>query len=600
MEAREQPGSRRFASLLALAQQARQTFERFPLVILSAIVAALAVHVIIELEFDADRASLSLWPVIMTAILGIPFFYALRVLAESRGWSRRLHLGLTLAGLIAVVVYYLVLPTPVKGADVVSYLLLLAAVLLTTSFLPFLGRAGEENGFWQYNKVMFLRIATAVLYSAVLYVGLALALGACDTLLGFDIEGETYLQLWYWIVLVYSTWFFLAGVPQDILGLQRVSDYPTALRIFSQYVLIPLVVVYMIILYAYMAKIIIQWDLPKGWVGYPVIGVSLAGMLALLLVHPIRNNPESKWVVPYAKLFYWAFYPLIVLISVAIVTRISDYGVTENRYLVVVATAWLLGIALYFSLRRKADIRIVPISLCIVSALAAFGPWGATAFARRSQLGRLRGILIADEVMVDEKLERTTKPLPFERKKEISNIVQYVIGYHGADRIRVWYAEPERLTDELIPQTAMREMGVDYVNRWQVEPEGYAITASAPNPVSVAGFDYVYELSCYDADSTRSSTMLDSITELTRDGTVIQVGRHGEPASRLTIDLAPMLIELRAKEDRGESYGREQTSFTAESSAYRLLIYLLSAGGGGEGDSITVETLSATILVKVK
>ncbi|NIN73089.1 MAG: hypothetical protein GTO46_14410, partial [Gemmatimonadetes bacterium] len=119
MEAPEQIRRQRFTSLFVLAQQARQTFERFPLAILSAIIAALAVHFIIE-EFEADGVTQSIWPVIMTAILGIPFFYALRVLAEARGWPRRLHLGITLAGLILLVVYYLALPTPVKGADVVS------------------------------------------------------------------------------------------------------------------------------------------------------------------------------------------------------------------------------------------------------------------------------------------------------------------------------------------------------------------------------------------------------------------------------------------------------------------------------------------------
>ncbi|UCC84438.1 MAG: DUF4153 domain-containing protein [Gemmatimonadota bacterium] len=597
MEAREPNRRQRFTSLLVLAQQARQTFERFPLAILSAIVAALAVHLIID-AFEADRETQSLWPVIMTAILGIPFFYALRVLGESRGWPRRLHLGITLAGLILLVVYYLAVPTPVKGADVVSYLLLLAAVLLATSFLPFLGVAGEENGFWQYNKVMFLRLAMAVLYSAVLYVGLALALAACDALLGFDIEGRRYAQLWWWIVLVYSTWFFMAGIPRDVRALQRVSDYPTALRIFTQYVLIPLVVVYMVILYAYMAKIIVQWELPKGWVGYPVIGVSLAGMLALLLVHPIRNKPESKWVVPYAKLFYWAFYPLIVLISVAIVTRISDYGLTENRYLVVVATAWLLGIALYFSFRRTTDIRIIPISLCIVSALAAFGPWGATAFARRSQLNRLREMLIAEAVMIDGRLEGTAKPVPFERKKEISNVVEYVIMYHGADRIRDWYAEPSRLPDEPTPQIAVREMGVEYVSRWQ--PEGYAITGSAPNPLAVADFDYVYRLNRRDADTTRWSTMLDGETELSLEGTTLQLARPGDPASVLSVDLASMLLALREKEERGESYGREETGIETENEWHRMVFYLREAGGGGEGDSITVDRLSATILVTVK
>ncbi len=593
MEAPEQTRSQRFASVVALANQARRTSERFPLAILSAIVAALAVHLIID-AFEADGATQPLWPVIMTAILGIPFFYTLRVLAESRGWPRSIHLGVTLAGLIVLVLYYLVLPSPVKGADVVSYMLLLAAVLLATSFLPFLGASGEENGFWQYNRVMFLRLAMAVLYSSVLYVGLALALGACDALLGFDIEGRRYAQLWYWVVLVYSTWFFMAGIPRDIRGLQRVSDYPTALRIFTQYVLIPLVVVYMVILYAYMVRIIVQWDLPKGWVGYPVIGVSLVGMLALLLVHPIRNQPESKWVVPYAKFFYWAFYPLIVLISVAIATRISDYGVTENRYLVVGATAWLLGIALYFSFRHTADIRIVPISLCIVSALAAFGPWGATAFARRSQLDRLREMLIADAVMVEGALERTPKPLPFERKKQINNIVQYVIGYHGGDRIRDWYADPGRLPDQLTAQAAMREMGVGYISPRYLQPEGYAIESPVPNPVTVAGFDYVYSLDHSFADSTLWSAMLDAANELAIDGTTLQIARLDEPNSALRADLTPMLVAARLSQERHE------TVLETENQLYRIVMYVRFARGGGEGDSITVETLSATILVRVK
>jgi hypothetical protein len=288
------------------------------------------------------------------------------------------------------------------------------------------------------------------------------------------------------------------------------------------------------------------------------------------------------------------------LISVAIATRISEYGVTENRYLVVLATAWLLGIALYFSFRRKTDIRIIPISLCIVSALAAFGPWGATAFARRSQLDRLREMLIADEVMIDGTLERTTKPLPFERKKEISNVVEYVVVYHGADRIRDWYAEPGRLPDELTAQIATQEMGIEFVSRWQREPEGYSVGAPAPNPVAVTDFDYVYQLERHASDTARISTMLDGLAELSLEGARLQLAGAGDPANALGIDLTPMLIKLRDREERGESYGRDETSIETENEHYRLVVYLTYAAGGGEADSTTIERLSATILVRVK
>ncbi|UCC71850.1 MAG: DUF4153 domain-containing protein [Gemmatimonadota bacterium] len=602
MDTPEQILSRRFASLIDLAERARATFVRFPLSVLAALAAAAAVHYNIEYGVASDQATQAVLPAIMVAILGIPFFYSLRVLGESRGWSRRVRLGLEIAGLVALVAYYMIMPTPVKGADAANYFLLLTATILASSFLPFLGRPGEQNGFWQYNKVMLLRLAAAVLYSIALYAGLSLALGACDVLLGFDVDPEAYVQLFYWVTLPYGTWFFLAGIPEDVRGLQEVRDYPTGLRVFSQYVLIPLVALYLIILYAYMVKIIVQWELPDGWVGFPVIGVTVSGMLALLLVYPIREQAESRWIARYAKFFFWPLYPLIVLISVAIWTRISDYGITEKRYLVVAASAWLLGITLYFTLRRARDIRVIPVSLCIVSLLAAFGPWSATSFARRSQLGRLSEILnAADELLLDGKLDAKRKALPFEQKKEISDIVQYVITFHGPDRIRDWYAEPERLPDDLTAPIAMQEMGLDYISRWQQEPEALAIHGPVPNPLQVAGFDYVYELDRYFGDEpSEFECPLDAATMLTLDGMTLRLGPADDPSAGVTVDLTPLLSELGARELRGESYGREETTLELESERYHCVIYLSSARLSGAPDSLKLQQFAATVLVDLK
>jgi hypothetical protein len=241
MEASQGTLKRRFAYLLSLLERAGSTFVRFPLSIISAIVAAAVAQLLVEFDAGPDAAADALWPIVMVAILGIPLFYCLRVLGESRGWPRRILLAMQMAGLAALVAYYMAMPAPVKGADVVTFLLLLSGVLLAATFLPFLGRPGEQNGFWQYNKMMFLRLAGAALYSMVLYIGLSLALVACETLLGFDFHEEIYLELWYWLIIVYSAWFFLAGIPEDVRSLQEAEDYPTGLRVFAQYVLIPLV-----------------------------------------------------------------------------------------------------------------------------------------------------------------------------------------------------------------------------------------------------------------------------------------------------------------------------------------------------------------------
>ncbi len=601
MEVSEGSRRRRFASLLALAENAAKTFQRFPLTLLSAVAAAVVAHHLAEIEFETARGADAFYPFLMAAILGIPLFFSLTILGESRDWSRRLRLAAAMAGLAALTAYYLALPHPIRGADITRYLLLIAALHLLASFVPFLGRPGAENGFWQYNKALSLRFVAGALYSAVLFIGLSLAIAACETLLDLDFEEEIYLQLWFWVAFAYNTWFFLAGSPKDIRALESSRDYPAGIRIFTQYVLIPLVVVYLIILYAYLGKIIIEWELPKGWVGYPVIGVSVTGMLALLLVHPVRERVENRWIVTYARWFYWALYPLIGLIAVAIWTRISAYGITERRYLVVVATAWILGIALYFTFRRRRDIRIIPITLCLVTGLTTFGPWGATAVSRGSQLRRLQALLVREEVMAEGVLRRAPKTIEFEREKEISNIVKYLHDTHGLGRIRAWYAEPERLPEELTPELAMEGMGLKYIRPWEEPREGFAVDADVPNPLPLAGFDYVYEVS-HDPgeEATGFRVAIDSQTELSLAGTSLLLGHPDDPATRLRADLGPLLIELRDRDARGEEYGPAESSLDVENASIRLLMYLRNASGKEIGDSIALSHLSATVLIRRK
>jgi hypothetical protein len=53
------------------------------------------------------------------------------------------------------------------------------------------------------------------LYGVVLFLGIAAAIGATNFLFNFKFEWDTYAILWVWIVGMFTTIFFLAGVPVD-------------------------------------------------------------------------------------------------------------------------------------------------------------------------------------------------------------------------------------------------------------------------------------------------------------------------------------------------------------------------------------------------
>jgi membrane-bound metal-dependent hydrolase YbcI (DUF457 family) len=150
-------------------------------------------------------------------------------------------------------------------------------------------------------------------------------------------------------------------------------------------VLIPLATVYVVILLAYEIKILVQWELPKGLVSNLILGYAVFGILSLLLVYPIREQEENKWLKTYARSFYFLLIPLLGLLFTAAGTRIFRYGITEMRYFLIVLACWLLFITVYFLVAKKQNIKLIPISLSILTLLSIYGPQSAFQVSMYSQ-----------------------------------------------------------------------------------------------------------------------------------------------------------------------------------------------------------------------
>ena len=127
------------------------------------------------------------------------------------------------------------------------------------SFSPYI-KSKSLNGFWNYNKILFLRFCSSVLFSAVLYIGITLALLSITLLFDFDIDEDIYAKIWIIIAGLFNTWFFVSGIPEDIEQLDNLQTYPKGLKIFTQYILLPLLFTYLLILYLYGGKIILLWE----------------------------------------------------------------------------------------------------------------------------------------------------------------------------------------------------------------------------------------------------------------------------------------------------------------------------------------------------
>jgi len=523
-------------SLSYLSHSAARAFVRFPLTILSA---AIAVVIGVYLcETNAEPFDLRYINVMLCAALGISMFFCITVFSDKQGYGLKIRVLLHIVAMLLLGAIYLTLPDSKQTLNTalpyIRYTIYSIVMHLLVAFVPYTEK-GKLNGFWHYNKILFVRFLTAALYSGFLYGGLALALASLRWLFDVHVHDELFGDLFIVIGGLFNTWFFIAGIPQNFNELDDLHEYPRGIKIFSQYVLLPLLILYLVILYVYTGKIIVLWNWPKGMVSYLVSCVAVLGILTLLLIHPYGHLSGNGWIRKFSRIYYFVLFPLVVLLFIAVGMRIADYGITINRYIIVLLGIWLTIVCSYFTL-GKTNIKFIPVSLAVIMMLASFGYWGMFSVSERSQVNRLGNILENYKILRNGKIEHEviwradSLPMLYAVDKdeineglmpdsvhnEVRSIFSYLDNHHGFELIRDWYKQDIdsmirvngnkkdhwRWLDEA--SAYMRSMGLkdEYLYNSSDESVYFSSESSEDRVIDIQGFDYLLRKDAWSNDDS--------------------------------------------------------------------------------------------------
>jgi hypothetical protein len=303
----------------------------------------------------------------------------------------------------------------------------------------------DLSRFWQFNQFLLLRFFISVIFSLTIIIGLLSALWAIENLFGLDISWKYYLDIIFFVAFIFNTLFFLKGIPKDFSIFSNSVEYKKALRIFVEYILIPIIVIYFIILYFYLFKIVFLQKIPNGWVCIPILIFSFIGILAYLLIYPIRNDRSKPIIFTFARYFYYILLPLLSLYFIAIILRIKPFGITEDRYLGFVLGVWILIISLYIIFSKRDNIIIIPTSLIVILFLSAIGPWGMFQLSIQNQVLRLEKNLKRNHILSHNEIlhDKTEIKLDESDAKSIQSILQYLYKRDELEKIRKWIPESE-------------------------------------------------------------------------------------------------------------------------------------------------------------
>ena len=199
-------------------------------------------------------------------------------------------------------------------------------------------------------------------------VGVFLALALMEAL--FDWEGfELMLYLVVVLWVIWPGYYLLAVWPGD--EEKESWTVPKFWQIICLWLAGPLLVVYDLILYGYMAKQIWLWSWPEGGVINWVLWFALVTAAWLILT----QYWSGQWLTRWRRVMAWSLWPLMMVALAAIGVRIGEHGWTIPRAWVVTGIGWVMGvIGLELGWRHKRDWWWLVMTIGIL-VIALLGPY---------------------------------------------------------------------------------------------------------------------------------------------------------------------------------------------------------------------------------
>ena len=396
-----------------IASKTKNAYKRFPLTLSWAIIGTIFTLFAIESNtFDSAFNG----RIILTFVLGVSWLIATRFFKEQFKKNISWLFVVTFGFLALFYFSFIIENNRVYQNSIIRFALYLIAGHLLVTVAPFILK-WNKSAYFNYLKSVFIAIVRSLFFSLILYLGVVLALLAVKHLFNVDVKGERFFQVFVICIGIVNTWIYLSDFPKDIHN-QIAINYTKALEVLVKYILIPLVILYLIILYAYSLKIVINWNLPKGWVSYLVIALSFLGFIVQILINPIQKTIDSRAIRRFYPWFYYLLLPLILLLFVSIFRRVNEYGITENRYFVLTLAFWILAMVIYMLVSKRKKIKVFPFSLAIIAIAISFGFWGVFSVSTKSQVRQF------ENVYTDIKsMDFTTT---FEKKNQLRSIIRYL------------------------------------------------------------------------------------------------------------------------------------------------------------------------------
>ncbi|MBC7884357.1 MAG: DUF4153 domain-containing protein [Saprospiraceae bacterium] len=345
-----------------------EIIRRFPVVIAFALITTVTLVLLV----DNSSGDIFRWPI--AGFIGFLAMLNVSLLKESYAFSDKTYWILTVITIGLVGLFYMMIPLDFDSKWSCFWFLTLGLSLVLhflVAVIPFFKRYSHA-AFTNYNIHLFIAWMQAALYGIILYAALSLVILALDNLFDMAINSINYFKLFIIVTGIFHTSFFLSEVPDNFYD-QKVPNIRSVFKMITAYVVIPITLIYGVILYAYIFRIVLTDHKMVEWVSVMILWYYAAGILAWLFTGYYENESDNPIMATFRKWYFIFSIPFIILLMISLYKNIIIFGIREDLYLISVCSVFILIITVYFILSRNKDKRIFPLLLILLSIITFVG-----------------------------------------------------------------------------------------------------------------------------------------------------------------------------------------------------------------------------------
>lgn len=359
----------------------------------------------------------------------------------------------------------------------------LAALVVLIPFCSF-WREKDDLKSWHFILSLCLALLISGMITWVMTGGLEGLVYGTAALFDLNVSEKVPLVIMVVCAVLLFGLLFLALVPYAERKHNNAAEMPSFLMKSVSWLLIPLLGCYILVLYIYGITILVHWELPKGMISWLVSAVMAGYLMCYLLLYPQVTNRQS-WQ---SKLLtFWlpiAILPLLILMTVGVVRRFMDYGITAPRLYLLTLLLWFYAVCIIMLVAKRKRFHWIFLSLAALFLLSSGQPMNYYHLCKPVLVAKIERTIADKQLAVPFNLYslENNPLLTVEEANELYTNISYVRDNYGSPAVEQWVG-----TDVAPIDSTRTEIWTCRVAR------RYDAKSFYPCPQGFASFQHKYE-----------------------------------------------------------------------------------------------------------